>query len=95
MHRQEPLKKIEDMDAACLANDVVTISELRRRFSKDYAAILRAGKIRRETDYYLIQGLLVDQAAEISNEDRDRLDELVQVYELGLVQNASRRTRRP
>lgn len=68
-----------DLDfAAC---GIVTLSELRSRCSRQFKAILKRGKIRDETEYYLVAGILASFTADATDEERMKLDEMVGAYE--------------
>ena len=42
--------------------------------------MLRRGRIRSETEYYLVMGILNDQACPIPQSDRDKMRSLVEAY---------------
>jgi|SRR3954447_5529200 len=90
-HRHDTPTTIMEIDAACNSRAVVPLSELHRRFSRDYSSILRSGSIRSEPQYYLVQGLLGDASSAISLRERTLLGEMVRVYELAAVQKARRK----
>lgn len=45
---------IEALNAECSSRNLVTLSELRRRYSNRYKAIVKRGRVRSETEYYLV-----------------------------------------
>jgi hypothetical protein len=49
---------VRTMDVELAAQGLVTLSELRRRFSREYAQILRRKRISNEIEYYLIRGVV-------------------------------------
>jgi hypothetical protein len=55
--------QVREADAALRAQNIVTLSELRRRFSRQFAAVLKRGKIANEPEYYLVQSVLSDATA--------------------------------
>ena len=65
------------MDTALRKAGIVTLSEIRRRYSTRLAAILKRGSIRGEVDYYLAAGLVADTASNLSPEERVKLQFLV------------------
>jgi hypothetical protein len=69
------------MDAALRKAGIVTLSEIRRRYSTRLAAVLKRGSIRGEVEYYLAAGLVADTASNLSAEERLRLQVLVTQYE--------------
>lgn len=50
-------EQIAVADARFLAAGTLTLSEIRRRYSKKYLQILKRGEIRSETEYYLLKGI--------------------------------------
>jgi hypothetical protein len=70
------------LDESLRSVGVVTLSELTRRYAGSYKRILKCGKIKNDTEYYLVNGILVDQGSQIPDEERARLQELVYVYEV-------------
>ena len=74
----ESLKRIDD---ELHKQGIVTLSELRRRHSVNYRRILKRGRIKDDTEYYLITGVLCDVDNGISDVDRDFLSKLVAQYE--------------
>lgn len=68
-------------DAGFSAAGVITVSEVIRRFSASYGRIVKRGYIRSETEYYVINAILVDQSSAISDDDRTCLQRLTEKYE--------------
>lgn len=69
------------VDEALGAAGLVSLSELRRRYSSTYQRILRRGSIKTETEYYLVNGLVVDLASNLTAAERERLQVMVRAYE--------------
>jgi hypothetical protein len=69
------------LDEALNAAGIITMPEITRRYASAYKRIVKRGKIRNETEYYLVNGILVDQGSEILDEERMGLQELVDAYE--------------
>jgi hypothetical protein len=69
------------VDEACRAAEVLTLSEVTRRYSASYKRILKRGFIKNETEYYLINGILVDQGSEILDDERTYLQRLTEAFE--------------
>jgi len=59
---------------------IVTLSELRRRYSKKYAAIVKRGHIKTDTEYHLIRNVLGDPTTKTADE-REVLQNLIADYE--------------
>ena len=66
---------VEIFDDALRSAGIRTFSELRRAYGRAYKKILRRGSIRTETEYYLVNGLVVDLASEIPPSERVLLSE--------------------
>jgi hypothetical protein len=73
-------KKVEKLDTELRSRGIVTLSELRRRYSKSYAKIMKRGRIKNETEYYLVRNVLHD-STEKDPEERKLLEELISDYE--------------
>jgi hypothetical protein len=72
--------EVEKLDAELRARGIVTLSELRRRYSKAYAKIKKQGRIKNDTEYYLIRNVL-DDPTEKTAEERVLLEKMVFDYE--------------
>jgi hypothetical protein len=72
--------EVESLDSELRKRGVVTLSELRRRYSKSYAKIMKRGQIKNETEYYLVRNVLCDPT-EKAPEERKFLEELISDYE--------------
>jgi hypothetical protein len=72
--------EVEKLDSQLRSRGIVTLSELRRRYSKSYAKIMKRGRIKNETEYYLLRNVLFDPTEKTSDE-RKLLEELISDYE--------------
>lgn len=63
------------------AAGVVTVSEIIRRYSASYKRIVKRGFIKNESEYYVINAILVNQGSAISNDERACLQRLTEVFE--------------
>lgn len=72
---------IELLNAGLRAAGLLTISEIRSRYAVSYKRILRRRVLKNETEYYLINGLVVDQANALNTEDRAALQSMLDAYE--------------
>jgi hypothetical protein len=52
--------EVRKLDSELRSRGIVTLSELRRRYSKGYAKITKRGQIKNETEYHLIRNVLDD-----------------------------------
>lgn len=71
-------------DAKFAASGIVTLTEIRRNYSKTFARILKRGVVRTETEYYLLRGVLDGSALEVGSE-RQQLEGLLAAYEAKLM----------
>jgi hypothetical protein len=72
--------EVEKFDSQLRSRGIVTLSELRRRYSKSYAKIMKRGQIKNETEYYLVRNVLYDPT-EKTPEEQKLLEELISEYE--------------
>lgn len=72
---------IKLVDEALRASGLRTLSELRREYGATYRKILRRGSIKTETEYYLVNGFVVDLASDVPSSERKLLQEMVAAYE--------------
>ena len=72
------------VDEAFRAGGVVTVSEIARRYSASYKRVLKRGQIRDETEYYVINAVLIDQGDGISAGERTQLQSLIDMYDAHL-----------
>lgn len=70
------------LDRACLANNVLTLSEVRRRFSRQYRSVLKKRRISvsNETEYYLVVAIITDMSSQLDDDERRLLEELAHAY---------------
>lgn len=69
------------LDAECRSRGIVTLSQLRSRYWAKYKAVLRRSRIRTETEYYLLMGILNDVACSVPRPEREKIGSLVSAYE--------------
>lgn len=69
------------VDEACRAAGVITLSEVTRRYSASYKRILKRGFIKNDTEYYVVNGILVDQGSAISDDERTCVQRLAEAFE--------------
>jgi hypothetical protein len=74
----EPLKLVNELLAS---HDLVTLSGLRRRYRSKYVAILKRGRIRNDTEYYLLTSVANDMSLDLPESERSALDRLIHEYE--------------
>jgi len=75
------------MEARAIADEgfraagVSTVSEIGRRYSASYKRIVKRGFIKSDTEYYVINAVLVDQGNLISDDERTFLQRLSEAYQ--------------
>lgn len=79
----QPLEYVQSLDEALRERGIITFSEVRRRYASSYKRILKRGKIKTETEYYIIAGVLADFSSIASDDERPILSQLVAQYEQG------------
>ena len=77
----QPNEFISKLDSALRENGIITLSEVRRRYSAAYRRIMRRGHIRTETEYYLARGILSDVSGFASAPERSSLESMLTHYE--------------
>ncbi|MES2322238.1 MAG: hypothetical protein V4633_08260 [Pseudomonadota bacterium] len=68
-------------DEGFRAAGVLTVSEIIRRYAANYQRIVKRGVIQNDTEYYVINAILVNQGSAISDEERTCLHKLAEAYE--------------
>lgn len=74
-------ERVMHTDAALRASGIVTLSEIRRRYSTRLVRILSGERIRNELDYYLAAALVGDTSSSLSEDERVRLQCMVSAFE--------------
>jgi hypothetical protein len=72
--------EVAKLDSELRKLGIVTLSELRMRYSKAYARIKKRGQIKTEDEYYLVRNVLDDPTVKIS-EERELLEKMISEYE--------------
>ena len=78
-----PREEVEAVDADFIARGLLPLSELRRRYSRQFRALLKRGRIRDEEDYYLVSGILASFTGDATDEERQQMEDLVANFESG------------
>lgn len=73
-------KEVEQLDLQLRKQGIVTLSELRRRYSKAYAKVVERGQIRNEMEYNLVRNVLDDPSLR-EPQTRALLERMISVYE--------------
>jgi hypothetical protein len=81
MTEEWPLDKVSALDQELNAAGVVTLTELRHRYSRQYAKILGCGNIENQVEYYLVKGILDGLTASLDESEKTRLIQITSDYE--------------
>lgn len=73
------------LDAALRGSGLVGFYEIARRYGRSFRKILKRGRVKNETEYYLVQGALVDSANSLADEERTELARLIEEFERAAV----------
>lgn len=68
-------------DARLRLAGIVTLSEMRRRHSRQYKSILKLGEIRSEMEYYLVKGVLASCVDALGPADQAALASMLLAFE--------------
>lgn len=82
--------RVAAIDARFRNKGILELSQLRRRYSRQFRGILKRGKIANEMEYYLVQGILASFTADAAEDERRLLEDYSAGYEARLM-----RKRRP
>jgi hypothetical protein len=74
-------KALSDVDTALATTGLPSISSLRQRYWIRFGSIMKRGRIRNETEYYLLKGMASDLTVDLSVEERARIDMLLHKFE--------------
>ncbi|MGY3445013.1 hypothetical protein [Bradyrhizobium sp. USDA 4473] len=72
--------KVASLDAELINRGIITLSELRRRYSRGYAKVLKRGRVKNDTEFYLLQNVINDPT-EKSPEEHELLAKLLSDYD--------------
>ena len=72
--------KVAKLDAELISRGIITLSELRKRYSRGYANILKRGRIKNDTEVNLLQHVINDPT-EKSPDELELLAKLLSDYE--------------
>ena len=79
--RHRDVGYLKQVDQVLAKHGVLTFSEVCRRYAASYRKILKRGKIKTETEYYLIAGALADAASACDAEERQQMQRMAIEYE--------------
>ena len=73
--------EVQQLDAALRQAGIATLTELRRRHSRHYKAVLKRGAVRSETEHYMVKAVLDERTDALSATELATLDGMLLVYE--------------
>jgi len=73
--------QVAELDQELRAQGIVTLTELRWRHSRQYAAIRERGRIESESEYYLVKGILDEIGPMLWDEEREILNAMARRFE--------------
>ena len=73
------------LDAALRGNGLVGFYEIARRYGSVFRRILKRGRVKNETEYYLVRGALADCASSLADDERAELARLIEEFESDTV----------
>lgn len=75
-------EKVRSLDVELKSRGIISLTELRRQYSKQYARVIKRGYINSENEYYLLKGVLDDGASlDMTGGELDKLMLLIETYE--------------
>ena len=74
-------EQVAEADAKFAAAGTFTLTEVRRRYSKKYLQLLRRGVIRKETEYYLLKGILDGGGMEPGATESEQIQTMLLAFE--------------
>ncbi len=77
----KPVEFLSKLDTALRESQIITFSEVRRRYAASYRRIVKRGHIETETEYYLVRGILSDFSSLASESERSALEAMLASYE--------------
>jgi hypothetical protein len=76
-----PTAEVQAIDAEFKTKGILPLSELRRRYSRQFKVLLKRGRIPNDEEYYLVAGILASFTGDAAEEERERLEGLVADFE--------------
>jgi methionine synthase II (cobalamin-independent) len=77
----KPIEFLNALDTALRERQIITFSEVRRRYAASYRRIIKRGQIKTETEYYIVRGILSDFTALTGEDERNALEAMLTSYE--------------
>ncbi|GAA0887159.1 hypothetical protein [Rhodanobacter soli] len=74
-------QQLAALDASLHETGSITLAEMRRRYSKQYKAVLKRGSIRNATEFYLVKGILDSCTESLGQDEQTVLSSLLLGFE--------------
>lgn len=74
-------QQVAEADAKFAAAGTFTLSEIRRRYSRKFAKVMKRGVIRSETEYYLLKGVLDGAIFDADSEEVRKIEAMLLAFE--------------
>jgi hypothetical protein len=84
--------RVAQIDTKFRSKGILQLSELRRRYSRQFRRILKKGKISNDSEYYFVQGILASFTADANEAERRLLEDLSATYEARAGRNHNHQT---
>lgn len=84
------LEKILGIDAELKNSGIITLSELRRQYSRQYAKVVKRGRINNEEEYFLLKGVLEGGALEMTTSEKETIDNILDCYERSVLMHTDK-----
>jgi hypothetical protein len=89
--RRIAIAELTKIDTELRQNGIITLSAVRRRFSKDLARVLKNDKISNETEYYIVRSV-VDEVRDFDEHERDKMLKMIEDFEQKAVARSPKTT---
>ena len=76
---------VQALDEALRGNGLLGFYEVAHRYGSAYRKILKRGRIKSETEYYLVHGALVDGGSLLADDERVELAKLTEDFESAMA----------
>lgn len=77
--------KVTAFDAELRISGIITLTELRRRYSRQYSRVVKRGHIKTVDEYYLLKGVLDGGSSEMEIAEQENLSQIIELYERKLI----------
>ena len=74
-------EKVAALDAELKKRSLITLTDLRYRYSRQYARVVKRARISNDEEYYLLKGVVDGGSLELSADEKIVLDKMIEAYE--------------